>query len=659
MAALSVLRKMKTGCWRQFQTGRRNFWEMEGIILFFVSLAAMFSVLLVHSKDQCIYRTNEIISSGYMILESGQKLEQELKYIEEEKLLSVNILFGTFQRKNNGTIQLDLLADGESVESWSVPSSQLEDGQYYAFKLESPFLLDPHKVYRIRLAEKYKKDNCVAIYTNSETDGGYTINGEKEENGSVCYTLAYQYKRYEKFRKVFLVTWLLISLIIAAMVIVGLNETLIMSVSLIVLLFCYMWVCPAPFAPDEENHFRRAYEIANVSLISEHIGENGIGGNTLPVAIIDVRNTEAEIDWNETAEIPFGTTALYAPVSYLPHVVGIRISQLFTNKVTMIYYGGRWGNAVASLILCVLALWLIPFGRKILFCIIMFPMTMQEMVAMSPDGFTIAMSLFFIAYILKVAYGPGKVRKRDILILGITGICISLLKIVYVVLLILVLMIPREKFQSLKASLIFKCGLVVAACFSNFIWLKVSFGYLIEFNPGVNSPVQVKYVLTHIGEYYSIVIRSFLNESHYWISTMISSRMGAYNIAPVEIIWIGFLVLLVYEICRCYPCRINVRKYDYVIMAVTFLAGVALILTSLYVQWTPLKNNTINGVQGRYFIPVVGCLAFAAVLERQYKITKSGINQDLLEGKGRYYYLLILLLHGIIILDLFSAIATK
>lgn len=34
--------------------------------------------------------------------------------------------------------------------------------------------------------------------------------------------------------------------------------------------------------PDEPNHFYRAFELSCGKLVSEHIGENGVGGNYLP-----------------------------------------------------------------------------------------------------------------------------------------------------------------------------------------------------------------------------------------------------------------------------------------------------------------------------------------------------------------------------------------
>ena len=58
----------------------------------------------------------------------------------------------------------------------------------------------------------------------------------------------------------------------------------------------------------------------------------GVGGNYLPSAIEEFENEMAEIDENDTKAVEFGNTALYAPVSYLPQVIGIKIADLFTDK---------------------------------------------------------------------------------------------------------------------------------------------------------------------------------------------------------------------------------------------------------------------------------------------------------------------------------------
>ena len=60
-----------------------------------------------------------------------------------------------------------------------------------------------------------------------------------------------------------------------------------MTVVLAILMLVFMQICPPFIAPDEDNHFKRAFEIAEIGYISRHMGETGVGGNIMPAAIDD------------------------------------------------------------------------------------------------------------------------------------------------------------------------------------------------------------------------------------------------------------------------------------------------------------------------------------------------------------------------------------
>ena len=49
----------------------------------------------------------------------------------------------------------------------------------------------------------------------------------------------------------------------------------------------------------------------------------------------------------------------------------------------------------------------------------------------------------------------------------------------------------------------------------------------------------------------------------------------------------------------------KLKKYQIFWISITILAIIGLIFTSLYVQWTYVGNNSILGVQGRYFLPIL------------------------------------------------------
>ena len=174
----------------------------------------------------------------------------------------------------------------------------------------------------------------------------------------------------------------------------------------------------------------------------------------------------------------------------------------------------------------------------------------------------------------------------------------------------------------------------------NLIWLKISSGFLIEFQPGVNSGEQVKFILLNPLHYCKIILNT-LKQLPNWIKEMIGENLGIYEAPVTAIVWIGFLLILVYEIENDNIKGVNIIKSRFILFAVQFICGVVLIFTSLYVQWTAYKNGTINGIQGRYFTPLMGLL-IVSILVLKNKEKRNG-----------WYYsaLVILFLDSIAIID--------
>lgn len=617
-------------------------------LLFVIIALVVLSFFLVHAENKFEETTEGWAPNSSVTIDSGALLEQELTDMTDGDISAINILLVTYGGRASGDMMFKFYEDDRMVESWDVPFPELKDNAYHKFEFEEPFHLSSDSVYKLQIQEQYEDENCVTIYTNPDSTDAYYVDGEFCENGSICYTLTY---RNDHLHMAFIVIGILLTLVIVVLVLLQINETILMSGLLFLLMVFYMWRCPLGMVPDEDSHYLRAYEVANVSLISQHMGADGIGGNYMPGNLLCYGDKTATIDKEDDCEYIFGNTALYSPITYLPQAIGIKLAGIFSDRTSVIFYGGRFGGAAICFALCVLTLLVAPFGKRIFFLMMTFPLTIQEMISVSPDGFTIALCLFFIAYILRISYGNEKIRKRDVVILATVGLTISLCKIVYVVLMLLLFMIPGDKFSSKKKSYLFKMGLMGVAVVLNLIWLKISAGYLVEFNEGVNSFAQCKFVLTHILGYYATVVRTMLYFLFSWFQNMVGGAMGALNIQTTQIMWFMVILLLVYETCSCYENDKDVHKWDCLILIFTFLAGSALIFTSLYVQWTALESSLIEGVQGRYFIPLLGTFLFFVIFMRQNKLKEMGIvigKRD----RASYMYLILLLYNGITLLDL-------
>lgn len=618
-----------------------------GKFVFIIISIIILSFIIIYSEDAFNKTTEQFSSDKPVALENGKGLIQELP--SEDKVVdSIDIQFATYARQNNGSVTVEFFDDSESIQVWDISSDGLKDNEYYCLKLDTPEKMEKNRHYFLKISEVYEGENYIAVYISSTKKERHSLSVDGENwEGTLCYYLTY--KNLES-RKIFIALAIIIFLSISILIIVNIKEAIIMEVMLLIAMTAYMWLCPLGMAPDERNHFFRTYEVSYVSLISKTVGETNRGGDYLPQNIREYENKDIVLDKNNLTEQPFENTALYSPVSYLPQVLGMKVAGLFSSKVSTLFYGAKMGNAIFAFLLCSFALWMMPFGKRILFLLMTFPLSLQEMVSISPDGFTMALSFFLFAYIFKLKYNSEKINNRDVIILALVSITIALCKIVYVVLIGLLFLLPSNKFESKKKEYLTKIGIIVVAFGLNLVWLKIASKFLTEFNPGVDSPAQVKFILTHLGTYYGIVVRTVVNDLLGWVSTMVGSSMGALSIGITGTAWLTAIVLLIYETCNVDDCDFWGTSKDLILLAFIFFIGVALILTSLYVQWTPLKKEVIEGLQGRYFIPILAPLLFFVIMMRQKKIEACQvINKKSLHG---VYYIIIIFYNMITISDM-------
>lgn len=842
-------------------------------LLAFATLCGI-TFFCVHTTYRFDRTTERLSAQKEVALLSSELLQQEIIGFENEPLAAINVRFGANAQvpgqANDGNVHISLYENDDKIQSWDLPFAMFKTESYQKLELNSLLKMQSDSHYYLRIREKYGEEyeeeiknngnegsdseytegnvqestgdsygtesgdiytteiaegtesssiqeaslepTPISVYVYAEGGEGYERDGEPH-TCCLCYTLTY---RNLELKNIYTLGGVLLGILVALIILLDIEETAVMTVVLAILMLVFMQICPPFMAPDEENHFKRAFEVAEISYVSRHMGETGVGGNIMPAAIDDyvwlyldkpeeellaeaaaaeasereteaadaapvfispasflpedatygpgivkpmssasdpdasddpsssssgtesgsvdlnedgtvnyengesyegtsndedsyddenmnAENTEEEntdsessdadiassdepenseggtdvtgydheskvkpvilLDWEQTKEMEFGNTALYSPVSYLPLSAGIRVANVFSDKVATLFYGGRLGNVIANFLLCFFALRLAPFGKRILFLIMTFPMTLQEMVSLTPDGFTVSVCLFFLAYILRLSYGTNgdpenprirKVTSADMAVLAVTSVILSQIKIVYVILLLLLFIIPGSRFRTKRTALVFKSVTAVVALALNLLWLSTSSGFLVEFQPGVDTPAQIDYVLSHIPVFYEVCARTVINNFMNWTSTMTGSILGALDITVTPIVWFSATILLIFEMTTCRENSQDVHRWDMLLLFLTFLGGCALIMASLYAQWTPYRHPVIRGIQGRYFTPLLPLLAYFTVFTLQSRRKHGGIDPeaDALHQRGSFCYLLVLFYNGIAVLDI-------
>lgn len=373
---------------------------------------------------------------------------------------------------------------------------------------------------------------------------------------------------------------------------------------------------------DELYHWYRSYEVS--------IGKfmEGIDGDTLGTIMPESVGKAATDDWQSitygkvkenlglelekenTALLYSETSAVYSFVQYIPQAIGIFITRIFTDKVLLLAYGGRIINMVFSIILIYFAIKKIPFGKKILLLLSFIPIAIEGFSSLSPDAMTISMAFFYIAYILSLAFSKENhiIDGKKIAILTVLSVIMAMCKIVYLPLILLLFIIPKEKFKNeKKIKNIFIIGAIAVVL--NLIWLMVAGIYLSHFREG-DSSIQVISILTNPIKYLQNCLYTVNLNGQDYIYSMFGGELGWGELVQLNSTVPYILCfILIWITITDQTIKDKFKLYQKVWITIAAIAVVGLIFTSLYVQWTTIGSDSVLGIQGRYFIPILPLVA--------------------------------------------------
>ena len=592
----------------------------KSLAIIIILVLVLLSYFWVQSSLYLITRSEEVAANDYLpeIL-NGEEYIQEF-ICDHDNLAEISILFATFQRKNFSNVVVSLLDEtGNPVQDWNIVCSTLKDNSYYTLELDRKIEDSNKQTYFLKITSDAVKGAGITVYYSNEIEhGGLSLNGS-DLNGQLCYKIVYHHSIRELFQKAngfhtIIVLILSIMLILIIPFLTQLKAENAFLITWLVLGIIFLFSLPLFRAPDEREHFFRAYEVSERGFVSE-TDENGFGGRYLPFKDVNLRLLSS--DWqtfadhrdltvsDDTAFVNFTNMSLYSPVSYVPQSAGIFIARHLTNKIAPIAYTGRLFNWICITLILFFAIKIIPAGKEIIALIALMPMNIHESVSLAPDGMVVAVSILMIAAVIRLRYADKRVMNAPALIgLYVMVFLISQLKIVYLPFGLLYILIPSSCFGSKTKKLVHLSLMAIVAAGSSLLWLSLCTKFLTT--EGTAASVQLQYILCHPINYLLIILRTCFEYSGTWIETMIGSSLGALNITVVPALILLYLCVLFYKFIRR---RTNSSKNELLHETLVFVIVIALILilifTSLYLQWTAPYSDIIGGIQGRYFIALL------------------------------------------------------
>ncbi len=371
---------------------------------------------------------------------------------------------------------------------------------------------------------------------------------------------------------------------------------------------------------DEHAHFWKAYEVSMGNFTSNSnkgtipkavyatvIDENGlyhIENNTYSYQEV-LETIDEGINPEDGTYINPGTVSNLSPFGYLPQAIGILLARIMQLSPTLIAIAGRITNLIAYLLCIYFAIKLIPKEKwkNILIVIALLPMSLLVAASLSPDAVIIATLTLAIAYILHLKYVKEKVTWKDIILLGILFMIPAICKIVYILAAGLFFILPKSKFRTNKEYYILALIMVMIIALPILIWNRLTQD-MVQIAIRTNQPEQIYFTLSNLIRDAYTAGNTLYNNTEEYIYTMIG---GWFTPHIVNFIFVVFMLLATFHKDNNQE-NIYLNKKDKIIISIIVLAIIALIFGGMYVGFTRAESTIVEGVQGRYFIPILALI---------------------------------------------------
>lgn len=620
--------------WKNCNTLKK--WMGYLLLLFVLIVYTMYIYIMFVKPASKETKTNAIIDnaaslSDTVMLDNECVIEQTL--IGEQKGISeIKLKLLVEDSVSKGKIKVSFidLDTNSIIETWNKKVSKLKDKDFISFDLKSELVNIEGKNYSINISGTDIKGGAVYVYISSVDsygNGFLSISGERQQGDAIINIIPFSVDNTFIIKLFCFLSIMLLSLITIMWFVENSKKHLsienVFLISMTILSLAYMVVLPAYSVPDEGTHFSTAYELSNKIMGIKQpndIDELRVIGRDCDVST-DVnyttslstyryiyndilnKNDNSMNNHNILLEKSMRRAAL---ISHLPQALGITFARFMKLSYSGLLFLGQFATVITYILLTYFAIHIIPVGKKIIFAISGLPMTLHETTSFSYDAIICGLAFLLIAYIIKMIYEEEIVKIKDIIIIFIISVLLAPCKMVYSFISILLILIPRKKFCK-KYIYLFK-----------YIIPIVSIIYAVYFNMGEVSNTTsgvhmiewaneegytVSYLLHHIKKTILLYISTIHEQMGFFVDGMIGGSLGWFNVDVPEELTMCSLVLLLLSIQE--KTKYKIKLSAKILFWGIFVWISILIFATMLLGWTPISRDSIVGVQGRYFLPIL------------------------------------------------------
>lgn len=421
----------------------------------------------------------------------------------------------------------------------------------------------------------------------------------------------------------------------------------------------FIIITPPFQAPDEPQHYFRSYQLANLDLFADKIGDRYgfkvpseleifYKKSTAPSnpyasgSFENVSSVLGDRNYNNKSVVYFDNTAIYPPIAYIPTIASIVIGKLLTLPHVIVFYLSRLCNLMVYIACIFFAIRIIPFGKKIMFCLGLMPMALYLAGTSSPDSTIIGLGFLTTALVTKIFMSRQTLRPNK---LGYSAVaCITLLALTKNYLFPVILLLPMisQKIFAKKSDkqiflVIMAVSVFVAFTFWNLKVLSVAENIHLVLKPGENisSQGQLHNIIQSPLRFILVLLNTLLLKSGTLLTMGFIGIFGWLDIALPFIGYILFVCILTLSILYESTSKSAIKLISVFAnkFLLVLLSSTLLMFVSLYIGYSPVGSSFVDGLQGRYFIPLAPlAIPFLVRKKKSLRMSEEKIQKILLIG---------------------------
>lgn len=376
----------------------------------------------------------------------------------------------------------------------------------------------------------------------------------------------------------------------------------------------YSIIIPVGNVPDEAAHFWRVYEISELKIFPETDSEGNTGiyiPNNLKKSVhvfskYDGLIGELTTQASDSYDLEKTPADSYSPLNYIPQTIGVWISKILNLPIIPTIYISRVFNMIICVIVLYYCIKYIPIMKKIVFLIAMLPMTMQLISSVSADGSIICAGTALITFVL---YSQKKMKRlinwRDLLLLLTLCLILVISKPMYALLCPILFWIPKARFSSNKHKII----TIISIGIISFSLVLVRL-FLTPTEAKFDSSIQYNFILSNPINYLLILFSNAILAPEQFINSTIGKNLEWFS---VELYSPYILTIFILFVILCLEHETKIKGSFKAFAFFSFFSIVFATFSAMFIQWTTPGETIIEGVQGRYFIPILLLIPLACL----------------------------------------------